>query len=84
MIISAVSFLFLDKLRSLQEMVLHPVLSAVQDEWVDHHNEEEFQVSVTFEYTQDIHWECDQNFGILEQEPEDEQFCNGEDHQPDK
>ena len=51
LVVAAVPLLLLDKLGSLQEMILNPVLGTIQDKRIDHHYEEQFQVCVTFKYT---------------------------------
>lgn len=84
MVILAVTLLLLDELGSFQEVVLNPVLCAVEDERIDHHHEEELQVCVALENTQYIHRERDKNFSIFKKEPEDEQLGNRENHQPDQ
>ena len=40
LLLLVIALLLLDKLRTLQELVLHPVLAAVEDERIDHHYEE--------------------------------------------
>ena len=40
LLLFVITLLLLDELRTLQEVVLHPVLAGVEDERIDHHYEE--------------------------------------------
>lgn len=59
LVIAAIPLLLLDELGALQEVVLHPVLRAVEDKRIDHHHKEKFQVGMAFKYTENIHGKSD-------------------------
>ena len=42
LLLLASALLLLDELRAFEEVILHPVLRAVQNERIDHHYEEQF------------------------------------------
>ena len=50
-VVTTVPLLFFDKLCALEEVVLHPVLSTVKDEWIDHHHKEQLEIGMPFKYT---------------------------------
>lgn len=48
-VLSTISFCLFNVLSSFEEMVLNPVLAAIQNEGIDHHNKEKFHVCMTLE-----------------------------------
>lgn len=82
LVVSAVTLLFFDEFCSFQKVVLYPILGAIQNKRIDHHNKEKFQVGVTFKNTEYIHRKVNQNLCIFKQQPKHKQFSYCEDHQP--